>query len=154
MAPKTETPRIHLFGINRAKLEEAARERGIALELTNDLRQSNLLLTAKNYYHRKPQKIRDAEMAGIPIYAVKSNNLPQLRQCLDTIFTPQREPPASAMAEAEQAIAQVKEGKGPVELNPQNAYIRRLQHLVAERHGLASNSLGKEPKRRVQIIKG
>ena len=154
VAPRTETPRIHLFGINRAKLEEAARERGIALELTNDLRQSNLLLTAKNYYHRKPQKIRDAEMAGIPIYAVKSNNLPQLRQCLDTIFTPQREPPASAMAEAEQAIAQVKEGKGPVELSPQNAYIRRLQHLVAERHGLASNSLGKEPKRRVQINKG
>ncbi len=153
-APKTETPRIYLFGINRAKLEEAARERGIALEITNDLRQSNLLLTAKNYYHRKPQKIRDAEMAGIPIYAVKSNNLPQLRQCLDTIFTPQREPPSSALAEAEQAITQVKEGKGPVELSPQNAYIRRLQHLVAERHGLASHSLGKEPKRRVQIIKG
>jgi stage III sporulation protein SpoIIIAA len=152
--PKSETPRMYLFGINRAKLEEAAREKGVALEITNDLKQSNLLLTAKNYYHRKPQKIRDAETAGIPIYAVKSNNLPQLRKCLDTIFTPQREPPSSALDEAEQAINQVKEGKGPVELSPQNAYIRRLQHLVAERHGLASHSLGKEPKRRVQIIKG
>jgi len=154
VVPKTETPRIYLFGINRAKLEEAARERGVALEITSDLKQSNLLLTAKNYYHRKPQKIRDAETAGIPIYAVKSNNLPQLRKCLDTIFTPQREPPSSALDEAEQAINQVKEGKGPVELSPQNAYIRRLQHLVAERHGLASHSLGKEPKRRVQIIQG
>jgi stage III sporulation protein SpoIIIAA len=153
-APQREMPRIYLFGINRAKLEEAARERGVTLELTDDLRLSNLLLTAKNYYHRKPQKIRDAEMAGIPIYAVRSNNLPQLRKCLDTIFTPQREPPSSALAEAEQAITQVKEGKGPVELSPQNAYIRRLQHLVAERHGLASHSLGTEPKRRVQIIKG
>ncbi len=153
-APRIETPRIYLFGINRAKLEEAARERGVALEITSDIKQSNLLLTAKNYYHRKPQKIRDAEMAGIPIYAVRSNNLPQLRQCLDTIFTPQREPPSSALAEAEQAITQVKEGKGPVELSPQNAYIRRLQHLVAERNGLTSHSLGKEPKRRVQIIKG
>jgi stage III sporulation protein SpoIIIAA len=153
-APQRETPRIYLFGINRAKLEEAARERGVALEITSDIKQSNLLLTAKNYYHRKPQKIRDAEMAGIPIYAVRSNNLPQLRQCLDTIFTPQREPPSSALAEAEQAITQVKDGKGPVELSPQNAYIRRLQHLVAERNGLASHSLGKEPKRRVQIIEG
>jgi len=153
-APNRETPRIYLFGINRAKLEEAARERGVALEITSDIKQSNLLLTAKNYYHRKPQKIRDAEMAGIPIYAVRSNNLPQLRQCLDTIFTPQREPPSSALAEAEQAITQVKEGKGPVELSPQNAYIRRLQHLVAERNGLVSHSLGKEPKRRVQIIEG
>jgi stage III sporulation protein SpoIIIAA len=153
-APQKENPRIYLFGINRAKLEEAARDRGVSLEITNDIKHSNLLLTAKNYYHRKPQKIRDAETAGIPIYAVKSNNLPQLRKCLDTIFTPQKEPPSSALAEAEQAINQVKEGKGPVELSPQNAYIRRLQHLVAERHGLGSHSLGKEPKRRVQIIEG
>ncbi|MCJ7514916.1 MAG: AAA family ATPase [Dehalococcoidia bacterium] len=154
VAPKMETRRIYLFGINRAKLEEAAREKGIKLELTDDIKQSNLLLTVKNYYHRKPQKLRDAETAGIPIYVVKGNNLPQLRQCLESIFTLQREPPSSAMAEAEQAITQVKEGKGPVKLSPQNAYIRRLQHLVAERNGLASNSLGKEPKRRVQIIKG
>jgi hypothetical protein len=152
--PKGDSPRIYLFGINRSKLEEAARERGLRITVTNDLKGSNLLLTAKNYYHRKPQKIRDAEIAGIPIYAVKSNNLPQLRQCLDTIFAPNREPPFSALAEAEQAITQVIEGKGPVELSPQNAYIRRLQHLVAERHGLVSHSLGKEPQRRVQIIKG
>jgi stage III sporulation protein SpoIIIAA len=152
--PTKEIPRIYLFGINRSKLEQAARERGATLEITDDLKQSNLLLTAKNYYRRKPQKIIDAEMAGIPIYAVKSNNLPQLRQCLDTIFTRQQESPTSAMAEAEQAIAHVKEGRGPVELSPQNAYIRRLQHLVAERHGLVSHSLGKEPRRRVQIVKG
>ena len=156
--PKKEIPRIYLFGINRGKLEEAARDRGVRLEITGDLTHSNLLLTAKNYYRRKPQKIRDAEAAGIPIYAVKSNNLPQLRQCLDSIFSlqaePQGEAQGSALAEAEQAVAQVKEGKGPVELSPQNAYIRRLQHLVAERHGVASHSLGKEPRRRVQIIEG
>ena len=153
-APKREIPRIYLFGINRGKLEEAAREKGVRLEISDDLKGSNLLITAKNYYHRKPQKIRDAETAGIPIYAVKSNNLPQLRQCLDSIFSLQTEAPGSALAEAEQAVARVKEGKGPVELSPQNAYIRRLQHLVAERNGVASYSLGKEPRRRVQIIEG
>jgi stage III sporulation protein SpoIIIAA len=153
--PKREDFRIHLFGINRAKLEEAAREKGISLEITNDLKGSNLLLTAKNYYRRKPQKIRDAEMAGIPIYAVKSNNVPQLRQCLDTIYKTHKDISInSAIEEAEKAIYQVKEGKGPIELSPQNAYIRRLQHLLAERHSLASHSLGKEPKRRVQILKG
>jgi stage III sporulation protein SpoIIIAA len=153
-APQREIPRIYLFGINRGKLEEAARDRGVKLEIASDLKGSNLLITAKNYYHRKPQKIRDAEAAGIPIYAVRTNNLPQLRQCLDSIFSLQTESPGSALVEAEQAIARVKEGKGPVELSPQNAYIRRLQHLVAERNGLASHSLGKEPRRRVQIIEG
>jgi stage III sporulation protein SpoIIIAA len=153
--PKGEDFRIYLFGINRAKLEEAAREKGITLEITNELKGSNLLLTAKNYYRRKPQKLRDAEIAGIPIYAVKSNNVPQLRQCLDAIYTTHKEISInSAIEEAEEAIYQVKEGKGPVELSPQNAYIRRLQHLLAERHSLASHSLGKEPKRRVQILKG
>jgi stage III sporulation protein SpoIIIAA len=153
--PKREEFRIYLFGINRSKLEEAAREKGITLEITNDLKGSNLLLTAKNYYRRKPQKLRDAEIAGIPIYAVKSNNIPQLRQCLDTIYTTHKEISInSAIEEAEKAISHVKEGKGPVELSPQNAYIRRLQHMLAERHSLASHSLGKEPKRRVQILKG
>ncbi len=154
IAPRKETPRIYLFGLNRAKLEEAARAKGIILDLTTDPKESNLLLTTKNYYRRKPQKIRDAELSGVPIYVVKSNNLPHLRQCLETIYSPQKDMPiGSAIEEAEIAIIQVKEGKGPVELSPQNAYIRRLQHLLAERHSLASHSLGKEPRRRVKILK-
>ena len=154
LEPKRETPRIYLFGINRSKLEEAAREKQITMELTADLKEASLLLTTKNYYRRKPQKIRDAEAAGIPIYAIKSNNLPQLRQCLDSIYTPQKDVTiGSAMDEAQEAITQVKEGKGAVELSPQNAYIRRLQHLLAERHNLVSRSLGKEPERRVKILK-
>ncbi len=154
IAPRKETPRIYLFGLNRANLEEAARAKGIILDLTTDPKESNLLLTTKNYYRRKPQKIRDAELSGVPIYVVKSNNLPHLRQCLETIYSPQKDMPiGSAIEEAEIAIIQVKEGKGPVELSPQNAYIRRLQHLLAERHSLASHSLGKEPRRRVKILK-
>ncbi|MDP3880097.1 MAG: R3H domain-containing nucleic acid-binding protein, partial [Dehalococcoidales bacterium] len=38
--------------------------------------------------------------------------------------------------------------------SPQSAYIRRLQHLIAERNELASRSSGKEPLRRVRIYKG
>lgn len=155
IAPKKETPRIYLFGINRSKLEEAARTKGITLDITTDSKECTLLLTTKNYYRRKPQKIRDAEFAGIPIYVVKSNNLPHLRQCLETIYSTQKDTSiGSAIEEAEMAIIQVKKGKGPVELSPQNAYIRRLQHLLAERHNLTSHSLGKEPQRRVKISKG
>ena len=152
--PKRETPRIYLFGINHSKLEEAAREKGIVTELTANLKEANLLLTTKNYYRRKPQKIRDAEASGIPIYAIKSNNLPQLKQCLDSMYTPQKDGTiGSAMNEAQEAITHVKEGEGPVELSPQNAYIRRLQHLLAERHNLVSRSQGKEPGRRVRILR-
>jgi hypothetical protein len=41
-----------------------------------------------------------------------------------------------------------------VELSPQRAYIRRLQHEIAQRYNLSSRSLGREPERRVRILPG
>jgi predicted RNA-binding protein Jag len=38
-----------------------------------------------------------------------------------------------------------------VELTPQNSYIRRLQHQMAQRYNLASRSRGREPYRHVSI---
>jgi hypothetical protein len=40
-----------------------------------------------------------------------------------------------------------------VDLTPQNAYIRRLQHQLAERYNLGSRSAGREPYRHVRIFK-
>ena len=40
-----------------------------------------------------------------------------------------------------------------VELTPQNAYIRRLQHQMAQRYNLTSRSRGREPYRRVRIYR-
>jgi predicted RNA-binding protein Jag len=38
-----------------------------------------------------------------------------------------------------------------VALAPQNAYVRRIQHQIANRYNLESRSFGKEPYRRVQL---
>ena len=57
----------------------------------------------------------------------------------------------TALEEAENAIGQVLTASSAVDLNPQNAYIRRLQHLQAQRYNLLSRSLGKEPDRYVRI---
>ena len=150
---KKQKLHVYLFGINRPIIEQAAHEKGLDIDITDDLRRSNLLITTKNYFRRKPQKIRDAEMQGIPVYAIRGNSLQQLRHCLDTIYTgPKDEVVDSAMDEALHAIRQVKDGKPEVELSPQNAFIRRLQHLLAERHEVSSRSTGKEPTRRVKIV--
>jgi predicted RNA-binding protein Jag len=58
-----------------------------------------------------------------------------------------------ALGEAEEAVARVKGGQEAVELSPQSAYIRRLQHLIAQRNALPSQSTGKDPNRRVRIYK-
>jgi stage III sporulation protein AA len=144
--------RVYLFGINKPILEQAAHEKGLELEISGEVRQSNMLITTKNYFRRKPQKIRDAEALGIPVYAIRGNSLQQIRHCLETIYTgPKDEVVDSALDEAMQAIDEVKSSKKEVELSPQNAFIRKLQHLLAERHDLSSRSQGKEPERHVKI---
>ncbi len=151
--------RIYLFGVNRTRLEQLARELNLSLNIVENLREANLFVTSKNYYRRKPQKVRDAEVANLPIYVLKSNTPPQIKQMLQNIYplaSPgKRDSFQVALAEAEAAVEQVKNGdEGAVELSPQSAYIRRLQHLIAERNELTSRSEGKDPNRRVRIYKG
>ena len=59
-----------------------------------------------------------------------------------------------AMQEMEDAITNVLNGGDPqVDLTPQNSYIRRLQHQMAQRYNLTSRSEGREPYRRVRLYR-
>jgi len=151
--------RIYLFGVNRIRVEHMAKEMNLSLDIVENLKQANLFITSKNYYRRKPQKVRDAEESNLPIYVLKSNTPPQIHQMLQNIYplagTGKRDSFQEALAEAETAVEQIQNGgEGEVELSPQSAYIRRLQHLIAERNEVASKSEGKDPNRRVRIYKG
>jgi len=146
--------KLYLFGINRGRLEQMAKERQLSLDIVDNLNDADLFITSRSYYRRKPQKVRDAETANLPIYVLKSNTPPQIRQLLDDIYPRDNTDPLKlALGEAKEAVEQVKSGQETVELSPQSAYIRRLQHLIAERNNLASHSLGKDPSRRVKIYK-
>ncbi|MBN1191613.1 MAG: AAA family ATPase [Dehalococcoidales bacterium] len=148
-------PRIYLFGVNRARLEQMARDMQISLDLVNNPGNASIFVTSKAYYRNRPQKIIDAEAASIPIYVLKSNTPNQIRQLLNTIYPSERRrnPVSSALEEAETAVNQVLSGGQIIELRPQSAYIRRLQHLVAEQSDLPSDSTGKDPNRRVRIFR-
>ncbi len=150
-------PRIYLFGVNRSRLEGAAKEMHLSFDTVSSLHDASLFVTSKNYYRRKPQKVRDAEAAGLPIYVLKSNIPLQIKQLLSNIYHVNKIDKADyarlALGEAEEAVEQIKDGNESVELSPQSAYIRRLQHLIAERNALLSQSTGKEPNRRVRIYK-
>jgi len=151
-------PRLYLFGVNRGRIEQMAKEWQLNLDIVSSLNDASLFVTSKSHYRRKPQKVKDAEAANLPIYVLKSNTPAQIRQLLDTISptagTEKADRFKVALGEAEEAVEQVKSGREAVELSPQSAYIRRLQHLIAERNNLSSKSLGKDPNRRVRIFKG
>jgi predicted RNA-binding protein Jag len=57
------------------------------------------------------------------------------------------------MQEAEEAAQRVLGGEFSVQLRPQRPYVRRLQHILAQRFSLASTSKGREPERGVLIYK-
>jgi stage III sporulation protein SpoIIIAA len=152
-----EPPRLYLFGVNRGRIEQRAKELRLDLDIVNNLKDASLLVTSKSYYRRKPQKVKDAESRGLPIYVLRSNTPAQVRQLLDTLYpglgTGKADRLKLALGEAEEAVNEVRSGRGVIELSPQSAYIRRLQHLIAERASLFSKSLGKDPHRRVTIYK-
>lgn len=77
--------RVFPFGVNRTRLEAIAKRERTNVQLVDDLEGSDLFLTTRTHYRRKPQRVRDAEALGIPIYALKGNDVHQMRQCLHTI---------------------------------------------------------------------
>jgi stage III sporulation protein SpoIIIAA len=149
--------KLYLFGVNRVRLGQVAKEMHQDLDIVDNLHDATMFVTSKNYYRHKPQKVRDAESANLPIYVLRSNTSTQMRQLMNTIHPMANADKSDhfkiALGEAEEAVAQVKDGQDAVELSPQSAYIRRLQHLIAQRSNLASHSTGRDPNRRVRIYK-
>jgi hypothetical protein len=148
--------RVYPFGISRKRLAQAVRDTGSGASISERLDQADVVITDRSYYRRKPQALRDAEARGVPIYVLKSNTLLQMQQALIALQGPagRVDPVMDAMSEAEDAIHAVLAQDRPVELTPQSAYIRRLQHELAQRFNLTSQSRGKEPQRRVRIMPG
>ena len=152
---KDGQPRLFLFGVNRGRMEQVADEMQLDLDLVDKLEKATLLVTSKKYYRQKPKKVKEAEATNIPIFVLRGNTPPQIRQLLNTLYPseiPQKESSfEQALGEAREAVEKVMSGEETVELSPQSAYIRRLQHLIAERNVLSSQSTGKDPNRRVRI---
>jgi stage III sporulation protein SpoIIIAA len=147
--------RIYPFGVSRQRLQQALRETHFPGTIVDHLDDADVVITLRPYYRRKPQTLHDAESRGVPIYVVKSNTILQLEQVLLTMRSERAgDPVVSALKEAEDAIGQVLSGQATVDLNPQNAYIRRLQHMLAQRYNLDSRSAGSEPNRYVRILPG
>ncbi len=145
--------RIFPFGVSRRRLEQAIQQMGMPATIIEQLGEADALITMRSYYRRKPQILRDAEDRGIPIYVIRSNTVSQMEQCLLSMRSERgQDPVVSALQEAEEAIGEVMRGQQAADLSPQNAYVRRLQHLLAQRYNLTSRSLGQEPQRRVRIL--
>jgi stage III sporulation protein SpoIIIAA len=145
------TLRVLPQGISRKRLEQAIRELQLPVIIARDVDEADVVMTIRSEYKQKTPMVREAEERAMPIYVLKTNTIPQMQSSLTSIFALEIDPRDAALRETEDAIGVVLGRAEPVELSPQNAYIRRLQHQMAERANLVSRSRGREPYRRVRL---
>jgi nucleoside-triphosphatase THEP1 len=144
---------IFPYGVSRHHVEQSIKDLELPVRVLGNLDGAGAVLTLKNHYRRRPDSLRQAESRGLPIHILKSNSVTQVRDALTRIYGVDKRDEATtrALAEATAAIKTVKTTLRPVEISPQNAYLRRLQHQLVSENLLSARSTGKEPQRRLRI---
>jgi stage III sporulation protein SpoIIIAA len=164
--------RIYPFGVSRDRLERAINNLQVPATIVRDMSEATMVMTLKSYYRQGSERVRQAEDRGVPVYVLRNNTITQMERQLGDVFSigaheeeeiappPQRRAAnggrqvTDAMLEAEQAISQVINGeRSAIELSPRESYVRRLQHQLAERYNVHSESRGREPNRRDKIYR-
>jgi stage III sporulation protein SpoIIIAA len=153
-APGGPAKRILPFGVSRSRLDAAIASTRSAATIVDSVDDADCVLTLRPYYRRRSGPLRRAEERAIPVYVLRNNTTAQMERQLLAMRGDDMEldPVTAALREAEDGVSSLSHGGASnVELAPQNAYIRRLQHEIAQRYGLNSTSRGREPFRRVTM---
>lgn len=165
-----EVTKIVAFGIPRPMLQAEVERMGAAVEVVKDLANAEVLVTTKSHYRRRPTAVRSAEQSGMPVYVLRKGSTEQIRRYLrrfarragegEPTLSPsrrggngvgRRNGVGTAVEEAEAGVERILQGETRVELTPQAAFVRRLQHGIASRADVGSASVGTEPYRRVVL---
>ncbi len=152
LAPK----KVFIYGVNQSRLRQAAFSLQVPLTVVDSLKEAEVCITTKSHYRKHPQPIAGVDEYDIPLYILRTNTSVQMETCLADIFSlgpHEVDPLAVAMRETHEAIRKVLHGSKSAELKPQNASVRRKQHEMARQSNLVSQSMGKDPQRRVKIYR-
>ncbi len=150
--------RIFPYAVSEERLERAIRATGVPAVLARSARDASLVLTLRTYAKRQPPKLRDALARGLPVHLLRNSSAAQIEAALLELAPPGDVASSTDDLDRElgedldAAVRAVLEHGRAVELRPQPAATRRRQHAIAEQHGLASVSRGREPNRRVVLL--
>jgi stage III sporulation protein SpoIIIAA len=163
-SPKETHLKVYPYAVSKGLLERVVKTLQLPVEVVKSIDEADAILALRSYARAGAKIFSLAEAQGVPVYVVKSNNLPQIQKALrealhleeNAIGTVDIEGDVDeteiALEEARQAISRVMDRLEPHELSPRKAYIRRLQHQLVERFNLSSRSVGDEPMRRLRIL--
>lgn len=164
-AQKDTFLKIYPYAVSKGLLERVIKTLNLPAEVVKTIEDADAILALRSYARAGAKIYSLAEAKQIPVYVVKSNNMPQIQKALrealhlDSDIYSIGDSGADildetevALEETRQAISQVMNRQEPIELAPRKAYIRRLQHQLVERFNLSSRSIGDEPMRRLRIL--
>ncbi len=155
--PLPTTLRVFPYGVSRSRLERAIRTLRVSAFISKDVKDSDVIIALKANYRKEPAKLQEGITRNLPTYVIKSNTYIQIESVLREIFKMPQEISEEdiAISHAEEAIEEIMNdtsgGLNSLELAPQNSFLRRLQHQIAENYKMVSESIGQEPNRRVRI---
>jgi len=155
--PIPQTLRVFPYGVSRSRLERAIRTLRTSAFIAKDVKDSDVIIALKANYRKEPAKLQEGLSRNLPTYVIKSNTYIQIESVLREIFRMPQEISEEdvAVSHAEEAIEEIMNdtsgGLNSLELAPQNSFLRRLQHQIAENYKMTSESIGQEPNRRVKI---
>jgi hypothetical protein len=155
--------KIYPYAVSKGLLERVVKTLQLPVEVVKSIDEADAILALRSYARAGAKIFSLAEARQLPVYVVKSNNLPQLQKALREALHLDTELGAVdiendvdetelALEETRQAISRVMDRSEPIELAPRRSYIRRLQHQLVERFNLSSRSIGDEPMRRLRIL--
>lgn len=172
--------RIFPYAVSRSQLERVIRTLRLPAVVTKNVNDADVVLMLRSYAKNGGKVLEEAEARKVPVYVVKANTIPQIQKSLREVMhldqnggqgaltgplnplkaikaeaaLPEQlsEEEEEALQEAQAAIESVLNRMEPAELNPRSPKIRRIQHLMAERYNLRSESYGEEPNRRLRIF--
>ncbi|OPZ88366.1 MAG: R3H domain protein [bacterium ADurb.Bin425] len=163
-SPKETHLKVYPYAVSKGLLERVVKTLQLPVEVVKAIDEADAILALRSYARAGAKIFSLAEAQGVPVYVVKSNNLPQIQKALREALHLEESSIGSvdiegdidetevALEEARQAINRVMDRLEPTELAPRKAYIRRLQHQLVERFNLSSRSVGDEPQRRLRIL--
>jgi hypothetical protein len=149
-----KTVRIYPYGVSKDRLLRAINDLQVSATIARTPKDADIVLTLKAHEKRQPRTVKDLEDLGLEVAIIRSNTVSQMKSFLMQAFglQDQQNEEEQALTEVNEAVDRVMSFGKPVELAPQSAHIRRLQHLMIEQHGLGSESRGEVPWRRVVVL--
>lgn len=150
---ENEILKIFPFGVNKLELDRNLRTLELPAMSVKTLDEADIILTTKPKAKSGTKIMQSAEEHSLPVHAIKKNVSSQIEKFLRNYFKISGGSFAEeeALRETSDAIDTVKNTGKSVDINPQNSYIRRLQHQLIEKAGLRSEAVGEEPNRRIRV---